>query len=82
MLDGLALPKGASTAVKLNDWLVRFCRERRIDRLPTREALRVGPKALRRKTDLLVALAELLETHRVRLEDNIMIVNPALLEEE
>jgi Protein of unknown function (DUF3987)/Bifunctional DNA primase/polymerase, N-terminal len=81
VLNGLTLSKGLSAAAKLNDWLTRICRERRIDRLPMREVMQFGPNSLRRKLDLQAALAELLETHRVRLEDNIIVVNPALLAE-
>ncbi len=46
-----------------------------------RDVLRLGPNPVRRKADLLVALAELTETDRARFGDDgrTIQINPALL---
>ena len=80
-LGAAALPKPLSNAAKLEAWVIAQCRERGVDSVTLRGVMRLGPNPVRRKPDLLAALAELTEANRARIEDggrNIRI-NPALL---
>lgn len=78
---GLALPKAVANAVKLDAWLLAICRERGAESVTAREVMHRGPNPVRRKAELLAALAELTEAGRARLEDDgrTIRINPALL---
>jgi hypothetical protein len=80
-LGGMALHKAVANAVKLDAWLLATCRERGADSVTAREVMHRGPNSVRRKAELLVALAELTEAGRARLEDDgrTIRINPALL---
>lgn len=80
-LGGLALPRAVANAVKLEAWLLAICRERGAGSLTAREVMHRGPNPVRRKADLLAALAELTEAGRARLEDDgrTIRINPVLL---
>ena len=82
-LGGLAMPKALSNAAKLDAWLIAECRKRGTGCVTQRDVLRLGPNPVRKKSDLLAALAELTDgdTHRARLGDDgrTIHVNPALL---
>jgi len=80
-LGAAALPKPLSNAAKLEAWVVAQCRERGVDGVTLRDVMRLGPNPVRRKPDLLAALAELTESDRARLEDDgrTIRINPALL---
>jgi putative DNA primase/helicase len=80
-LGALALPKALSNAAKLEAWLIAECRKRCTESVPLRDVLRLGPNPVRRKADLLAALAELSEADRARLEDDgrTLRINPSLL---
>lgn len=80
-LGGLALPKTLSNAAKLDAWLIAECCKRGTDSVTQRDALRLGPNPVRKKSELTAALVELAETCRARLDDDgrTVRVNPALL---
>jgi hypothetical protein len=79
--SGLALPKPLANALKLDAWLVAICRKRGAENVTRREVMHRGPNPVRRKAELLAALAELTEVGRARLDDDerTIRVNPALL---
>lgn len=78
----LALPVELADAVRLNDWLIEYCRRERTHLVPTREAQRLGP--VRDKAKLTIAILELEELDRVRVAHEgrrkTIKVNPALIE--
>lgn len=78
----LALPTELADAVRLNGWLVDYCRRERTHFVPTREAQRLGP--VRDKSKLTIAIQELEELDRVRVTHEgrrkTIKVNPALIE--
>jgi putative DNA primase/helicase len=78
----LALPVELADAVRLNGWLVEYCRRERTHFVPTREAQRLGP--VRDKSKLTIAIQELEELDRVRVTHEgrrkTIKVNPALIE--
>jgi putative DNA primase/helicase len=77
----LALPAELADAVKLDPWLVEYCRRERTHFVPTREAQRLGP--IRDKEKLTTALREQEELDRVRVVQEgrrkTIKVNPALV---
>jgi putative DNA primase/helicase len=76
------LPVELADAVRLNGWLVEYCRRERTHFVPTREAQRLGP--VRDKSKLTIAIQELEELDRVRVTHEgrrkTIKVNPALIE--
>jgi putative DNA primase/helicase len=80
----LALPEEQADAVRLDNWLLDFCRREKTNIIPRREIQRnVTPGHLRRKATLDAALAELVEEKRVRLVQDgrrkEIHINPMLL---
>jgi len=80
----LALPEEQADAVRLDSWLLDYCRREKTNIIPRREVQRnVTPGHLRQKVALDIALAELVETERVRLVQEgrrkEIHINPALL---
>ena len=82
----LALPEEQVNAVRLDYWLIDYCRREKTNFVPRREVQRnVTPGHLRQKAALDIALTELVDTERVRLiqdgKRKEIHINPALLEE-
>ncbi|MEJ1381088.1 MAG: DUF3987 domain-containing protein [Candidatus Sedimenticola sp. (ex Thyasira tokunagai)] len=80
----LALPEEQADAVRLDKWLLDYCRREKTNIVPRRDVQRnVTPGHLRRKAALDVALVELVEAERVRLVQKgrrkEIHINPALL---
>jgi len=79
----LALPVELGNAVRLDAWLIEYCRRERVTAVPKNHVRQHGPGSLRSKSDLDPALTELAESARVRLAKDgkrVMVqVNPALL---
>jgi putative DNA primase/helicase len=80
----LALPEEQADAARLDCWLLDYCRREKTNIVPRREVQRnVIPGHLRHKTSLDFALAELVETDRVRLvkvgRRKEIHINPTLL---
>jgi putative DNA primase/helicase len=80
-LGGATVPKAVANAVKLEAWLLPRCRERGSGSLTAREVMHRGPNPVRRKVDLLAALAELRDAERAKLspDGRTILINPALL---
>lgn len=80
----LALPVELADAVRLDGWLIAYCRRERTLIVPRREVQRCGPNGLRDKAALEGALRELAEAGRVRVvhegRRKEILVNPALIE--
>ena len=81
----LALPEEQADAVRLDSWLLDYCRREKTNIIPRREVQRnVTPGHLRQKVALDTALVELVEAERVRLVQEgrrkEIHINPALLE--
>jgi putative DNA primase/helicase len=78
----LALPAELADAVRLDDWLIGYCRRGRTHMVSTREAQRLGP--VRDKGKLTTALRELEELDRVRVTQEgrrkAVKMNPVLVE--
>ena len=77
-----ALPEELANGVKLNDWLIEFCRREQTLIVSTREAQRLGP--VRCKVKLATAIQELEELGRVRITHDgrrkTIKLNPALID--
>ena len=82
-LGELALPNELANAARLDAWLIKYCRQKQTDMVPTQTVQQYGPCGLREKTVIEVAVGELQELDRMRLDDEgrrkIIKVNPALL---
>lgn len=83
----LALPNDQADAVRLDSWLLDYCRREKSLFIPRREVQRnVTPSHLRQKSALDIALTGLVDSGRVRLTQvdrrKDIHVNPSLLTDE
>lgn len=82
----IALSPELSAAIKLDSWLLRYCRENRVTSVSTGVVQRKGPNVLRDKRVLEKAILELEEADRARLiqdgRQKRIEINPALLGEQ
>jgi putative DNA primase/helicase len=83
----LALPDEQVNAVRLDSWLINYCRREKSFFVPRREIQRnITPVHLRHKSTLDTTLVELVESGRVRIiqvgRRKEVHINPALLEGE
>jgi putative DNA primase/helicase len=73
-----------SHAAKLDSWLVAFCKRNKVAEVSPRDIQREGPNCTRSRVILDAALAELIESGRVRVAEDKqrkkVEINPALLE--
>jgi len=80
----IAMSVSMTNAMKLDDWLIKYCRENRAPGVSTRNIQQWGPGCTRDRKILLSTLAELVDAVRVRLVKDgrrqVVEVNPALLE--
>jgi len=83
-MEEMAVPLETSNAVKLDEWMLGYCRENRVEEIPRRLVQQLGPGSTRGKANLDGAVNELIETGRARIvkqgKRRIIQVNPALLE--
>jgi putative DNA primase/helicase len=81
----LALPDEIADAVRLDTWLIEYCRKHRTHLVPVQKVQQCGPGGLRKKAQMEVAVRELEELSRARLvqegRSKVIKVNPALLAE-
>lgn len=79
----IALPVEINNALRLNDWLLEYCRVNRVEEVPTRDIQRTGPNCVREKRALDLTLEELADAGRVRIAKDgkrkLVKVNPQLL---
>lgn len=84
-LGELAMPAEVAHPMRLEAWLLDYCRRERTSKVPTREVQRCGPGGLRDKTAFAEAVKELEELGRVRLiqdgKKKLVQINPALMVE-
>ena len=82
-LGELAMPAELANPMRLESWLLTYCRREHTDKVPTREVQRCGPGGLRDKAAFAEAVNELAELGRVRATQDgrkkLVQVNPALL---
>ena len=82
-LGELAMPAELADPMRLESWLLDYCRREHTDKVPTREVQRCGPGGLRDKAAFAEAVKELAELGRARaVQDGrkkLVQVNPALL---
>lgn len=82
-LGELAMPPELANPVRLEAWILDYCRRGNTDRVPTRDVQRMGPGSLRDKTTFDKAIKELEELGRARLVQDgkrkTVQINPALL---
>lgn len=82
-LGELALPAALANPMRLETWLLDYCRREKTAVVPTRDVLRGGPGALRDKAAFIGAVSELAELGRARLMQDgrkkLVQINPALL---
>nr|VFJ68890.1 MAG: hypothetical protein BECKFW1821B_GA0114236_11552 [Candidatus Kentron sp. FW] len=80
----LALPTELADAAKLNDWLIRYCREKQVDFIAKNHIRQYGPDLPRKTENLDAAIKELAQLDRLRVrkegKSQIVDLNPALLE--
>ncbi len=82
----LALPEEQANAVRLDQWLIEYCRRERTRFVPRRDVQRnVTPANLRQRSALEMALVELVEAGRIRLVQDgrrkEIHINPSLITE-
>ena len=82
-LSELAMPAELANPVRLESWLLDYCKREHTDKVPTREVQRHGPGGLRDKAIINDAIKELAELGRARLvqdgKKKLIQLNPALL---
>jgi putative DNA primase/helicase len=82
----LAVPAELMDAVRLDAWLISYCRQHRTRLVPIADVQQFGPNALRRKSVIDAAMLELKEANRARWildgKRKTIAVNPALLADE
>ena len=80
-----ALPAELADAVRLDTWLIEYCRRERTPTVPIAKLQQCGPSGLRSKATIETAMMALNELGRARWERDgkrkLIAVNPALLNE-
>ncbi|WP_423708813.1 DUF3987 domain-containing protein [Undibacterium sp. WLX3042] len=83
-LGDLALPEELTDAATLDDWLIRYCKANRVDKVSTRTISQYAPNKLRNKAKRDTAIQELIHHGRIVLVQNSkkqeIQINPQLLE--
>lgn len=78
----MALPEEMANMARLDEWLIRYCRENKTSGVSTRRAQQFGP--VRKNSELNAALDNLQELDRLSVKrdgkQKMILVNPALLE--
>lgn len=82
-LGEVAMPAEIANPLRLESWLVDYCRRENTDMVPTRAVQQFGPSSLRSKAAFAQALKELQDLGRARVAQDghkkLVQVNPALL---
>lgn len=80
-LNQIAIPTHISNAIKLDEFILRYCSENNVDKVPQNHVLKHGP--IRGASFMKEPLAELVESHRIKIltdgKAKIIQVNPELL---
>jgi hypothetical protein len=84
-MQEIAVPTETINALKLDAWLIGYCRENRVTEINRRTIQQSGPNCIRSKEVLNGAIEALIEAGRARLvksgKAKIVQINPALLNE-
>jgi putative DNA primase/helicase len=79
----IALPVVINNALRLDDWLLEYCRMNRVGEVTRRTIQQMGPVCVRDRRILDNALEELVDAGRVQVEKDgrrkLVKINPALL---
>jgi putative DNA primase/helicase len=79
----LALPPELADPARLEAWVLNYCQQEAVNKVPTRTVQQYGPSGLREKATIEAAMRELNDLGRARLvlegRSKIIQVNPALL---
>ncbi len=82
-LGELAMPAELANPMRLESWMLEYCRREKTEKVPTREVLNRGPYGLRDKVAFKDAVAELADLGRAKLvqdgKKRFVQINPALL---
>ena len=82
-LGELAMPAELANPVRLEAWMLDWCRRENTDKVPTTTVQQFGPAGLRDKKSIELAVAEMAELGRARLvkdgRKKLIQINPALL---
>ncbi|PKL50481.1 MAG: hypothetical protein CVV42_03010 [Candidatus Riflebacteria bacterium HGW-Riflebacteria-2] len=82
-LGEIALSEDSPNLARLDEWLLKRCRELNVDRISTGEIMQRGPGGFRLKAKLEPALEGLFNLDRIRVVEvnkrRIVLINPALL---
>jgi putative DNA primase/helicase len=82
-LGELAMPPELANPMRLESWLINYCRRVGADKVPTREVQRNGPSGLRDKAVITKAVKELADLGRARMVVNgkrrLIQIRPDLL---
>jgi putative DNA primase/helicase len=82
-LGELAMPAELANPMRLEKWMLDYCRREGTDKVPTREVERHGPSGLRNKAIINEAVKELAELGRARTvqdgKKKLIQINPVLL---
>ena len=83
-LGELAMPPELANPMRLETWLLDYCKREQVDKVATREVQRNGPGGLRDKAIIIEAVNELAELGRARLvtegKKKLIQLHPDLLE--
>lgn len=82
-LGELAMPPDLANPMRLESWLLEWCKRKQTDKVATRDVRRNGPCGLRDKIVIVNAIKELVELGRVRLvadgKKKLIQIRPELL---
>jgi hypothetical protein len=82
-LGELAMPTELANPMRLETWMLDYCKRKNTDKVPTREVQRGGPSGMRDKKSCTEAVKELADLGRARLvqdgKKRAIQINPALL---
>ena len=85
-LSELAMPDMSSNVIKLDAWLIDYCRKENVSSISSTTILQKGPNSTRKVANFNEALVVLSEFNRVRIvttgRTRIIEINPTLLNEE
>ncbi|VWX63181.1 Putative DNA primase/helicase (fragment) [Burkholderiales bacterium 8X] len=82
-LGELAMPAELANPLRLEAWLLDYCRREHTDKVPTRSVQQFGPSGLRDRASMLQAVQELQELGRLRTvmdgRKRLLQINPEVL---
>jgi putative DNA primase/helicase len=77
--DTAVVSSALNDAIRLDNWLLDYCRSKRCLQITERQLMQYGPNSLRQRTRLQASMSELTERNRTRYNGKVIEINPALL---